>query len=89
MIPLQRPVLADNIFNQVRQIHAWAETLVAQLEMLLSAIPEDYLAEEVRSKLNAQSEQSRTEIQEIQEAIQGMMSQQKEMMDAIEELQGG
>lgn len=89
MIPLQRPILIGDTNNQMRQMKAWAETLATQLEMFLSAIPEESLSEAVIIKLNAQSEQSRNEIQQIQNTLQSVMSQQKEMTDAITELQGG
>lgn len=74
MIPLQRPVLTGDVNNQMRQMQAWADTLATQLEMYLSAIPEESLSEAVRKKLNAQSEQSRKEIQNMQEALQSVMN---------------
>ena len=74
MIPLQRPILTGDIHNQMQQLQAWAETLATQLEMFLSAIPEESLCEAVRVKLNNQSEQSRKEIQEMQSAIQSVKS---------------
>ena len=83
MIPLQRPILIGDTNNQMRQMKAWAETLATQLEMFLSAIPEESLSEAVIIKLNAQSEQSRKDIQELQTALQGVTSQLKEIMDAM------
>ena len=83
MIPLQRPILIGDTNNQMRQMKAWAETLATQLEMFLSAIPEESLSEAVMIKLNAQSEQSRKDIQELQTALQGVTSQLKEIMDAM------
>lgn len=74
MIPLQRPMLTGDVNNQLIQLQAWAETLATQLEMFLSAIPEESLSEAVRKKLNTQSEQSRREIQQMQAALQSVMS---------------